>query len=296
VSAAPDYARTGGVIVARHPGEGFRERVEALRRHVDGVLVVDNGSSRRGLEQLEEARTIAGVEIFLNGRNRGVAVGFNQGVEWARARGYPWLLLADQDTELEEDAFATIREAWRSYPDREKIAVLGCNFFDPNARRLQYDLTPGHNAPWTERETVISAGSLLSLEALGEIGGFREEFFIDSVDHEYCLRARSRGFHVLATRRAVMRHTVGAARVHAPTGLVTRNAAPERWYFMVRNEVILIRDYLFREPHWAFVAAISRLQALLVMLCFEDRRLAKLRFAGRGLVDGIRGRFLGPHG
>lgn len=34
---------------------------------------------------------------------------------------------------------------------------------------------------------------LLRLEFAKAIGGFRDDYFIDSVDHEFCLRAAKRG-------------------------------------------------------------------------------------------------------
>jgi len=49
---------------------------------------------------------------------------------------------------------------------------------------------------------------------LAVIGVFREEFFIDRVDFEYCLRAKARGYCVIRTRKPLMSHTIGTPTAH----------------------------------------------------------------------------------
>jgi rhamnosyltransferase len=230
------------------------------------------------------------VELRLNGRNLGVATALNRGADWARQKSYQWLLLSDHDTHFDEDAMSTLQAVWRDYPEREKIAVIGCNFVDSNLRSLQYAPDPDES-PWSERKTVISSGSLLSLSAFERVGPLRDEFFIDQVDHEYCLRARSKGFRILATGRPVMRHTVGTGKSHGRFGFITLNHPPQRWYYLIRNEMSLVREYVVREPHWAFITVVSRIQRTLAMVLFEEDRFAKLRYAAAGFVDGVLGRF-----
>lgn len=291
---APTRETTAGVVVTFNPPEGFERRLASLANHVDRVLIVDNGSARATLERLHSQTMPPRVELHLNGRNLGVATAFNQGVEWARARGYRWLLLSDHDTEFDESASRTLRSVWESYPERDRIAVIGCNFVDANLDSTQYPAT-AEEPTWSERETVISSGSLLSLCALEQLGPLRDEFFIDQVDHEYCLRARSKGFRIVATGRAVMRHSVGTGKTHGRLlGVVSLNHPPQRWYYFLRNEVGLIREYCLREPHWALVTFVSRARKTLAMMILEKDRLAKLRYAAAGFADGVRGRY-GPY-
>jgi rhamnosyltransferase len=290
MSDRPTSETTAGVVVTYDPDDGVRDRVAAMAAQVARVLVVDNASRPRGAAIVGALASLAKVELLRNERNLGVATALNQGAAWARGRSSDWLLLADHDTELAPDALATLEAAWSAYPAPSRIAVIGANFVDPNIDRLQYPLDRGDDLPWSEQPAVISAGSLLSLAAFERIGPFRDDFFIDHVDHEYCLRARREGFAVLATRRPVMRHTVGRGRRHR-LGIITHDHSPERWYYMLRNEVALVRDYLWREPRWTAITIHSRIRSLVFMLVFEAERGAKLRRAAAGFRDGLAGRF-----
>ena len=59
---------------------------------------------------------------------------------------------------------------------------------------------------FSERESVITAGSLISIMAYKAIGGYNEALFIDEVDHEYCYRLRREGFQVLLCGFVKMQH------------------------------------------------------------------------------------------
>jgi hypothetical protein len=102
-----------------------------------------------------------------------------------------------------------------------------------------------------------------------------------------------KGFRILVTE-PVMRRSVGAGKSHGKLGFVALNYPPQRWYYLLRNEVSLVREYLLPEPHWAVVTVISRIQKTIAMVLFEDRRLAKPRYAATGFTDGVLGRFTQP--
>ena len=80
------------------------------------------------------------------------------------------------------------------------------------------------------------------------IGAFREEFFIDSVDYDYCLRARSRGFRVIKLCRVGMIHSLGEAEQNdiGPLKVYTTNHNPMRRYYMFRNSTVLAREYFLK--------------------------------------------------
>lgn len=282
---APRKENTGGIVVTFHPDAGLVDRLKLLSQNVDRVLVVDNASPPEALAGL---RDLPRIEMIVNDRNLGVAAALNQGAEWARKRGYAWALLSDQDSRFHEDAISVLGRTWAEIPHRDRLAVLACNFDDAEAKRPQYRTRGG--ASRSEQKTVITSGSLVPLDALAEIGPFREAFFIDHVDHEFCLRARRAGRLVAATREALIEHSVGAAQAHGPLGTVARHHGPERWYFMVRNETVLAREYLFREPGWVLMTGLMRLRAMLVVVLFERQKIAKLWRGWVGFWAGLFGR------
>ena len=137
---------------------------------------------------------------------------------------------------------------------------------------------------------MITSGSLLSLPAYKVIGAFREEFFIDCVDLEYCLRARAHGFRVIMACKPLMEHSIGCLSEHRlpwkKTG--TSNHAAFRQYFMTRNILIVVREYMRKEPGWVLATLWSRAKSILLVCLFEKKRFHKIGYFLLGGLDGIR--------
>lgn len=56
------------------------------------------------------------------------------------------------------------------------------------------------------------SGSLLRLAAFEQLGDFRDDFFIDQVDNEFCLCARRNGLRVVQRRDTILLHRMGIDR------------------------------------------------------------------------------------
>lgn len=286
----PRPENTVAVLVTRRPPGSLVDRVAGLGSHLTAAVVVDNGTSGRGEEVLAALDRDPDVRVERLGENRGVAAALNRGLRLACGEGAAWALLLDQDTRPGGRLLEGLRGALRSCPFRERVAVVGANYRNPDTGRL--DRTPDAGTAWAERTTVVTAGSLLRLSAAREIGPFREDFFVDQVDHEYCLRARRAGWRVIASTEPLMEHPVGEATVHRlPWGeTVTSNHSPVRRYYMIRNHLLLAREYLRDEPRWVLGSLLLRLTRIARLALFERRRWVKLGAVARGVADGLRGR------
>jgi rhamnosyltransferase len=164
-------------------------------------------------------------------------------------------------------------------------------------------LRPRKAPPYFERVTcdrigpegvtlVITSGTLTSVAAFRQLGPFREEFFIDLVDFEYCLRARRAGYRILVSCQARILHRVGAksqARV-AGISLSPTNHSPLRKYYLFRNTVRVIGAYGGSFPHWLLYQLAALLEIFLGILFVEDGKSRKLRACLIGVWDGIIGR------
>ena len=282
------------VIVTYHPDAGVPDRIKHLRDQVGKVVVVDNNSGIVELSALKQLSLELGVHLICNNENLGVGAALNQGVRWAAEQGYALILTLDQDTVIANDMVATLGAVYENFPEKQKLAVIGSNYADPNSGRLFWTPSQGNHCAWQEVRTVITSGSLVSAAAYLTIGPFREEFFIDCIDLEYCLRARSRGFKVVLARRPLMKHPIGATTMHSlfwkRTG--TSNHLSVRRYYMTRNHVVLVREYLRKEPRWALATLYSRLKSTILMCLFEENRFSKLGYTAMGFLDGL---FLNLH-
>jgi rhamnosyltransferase len=165
---------------------------------------------------------------------------------------------------------------------------VGSNFKDKVTGRLSTTVARPGDPGATETVTAITSGSLVSLPVFQALGGLRDDFFIDCVDHEYCLRARTHGFRVMITSRALMEHPIGNSTYHRFLGRTVRttNHAPLRQYFMARNLLILIREYARKEPRSIYAYCGGYLRAAIKLCLFEDARLSKIKSIVRGCFDG----------
>jgi rhamnosyltransferase len=281
----PERRNICAVIVTYFPDAAFGDRVSRLLPQVDHIVVVDNASEGPSAQRIDAVSEIPRVHVIRNRANTGVACGLNQGIRWIHAQQrHAWALLLDQDTVPLANMLDTLIRAFHEFPDTDRLAMLGCN-------RRRAVVSPAHW--WTTSKGVITSGTLLNLGAAEVVGEFREEFFIDCVDFEFCLRARSMGFSIVEVFEIIAQHAIGnPKRIGAFwTKKRTANHRPWRWYYMMRNNVTLVREYMFKDPAWTMQAAAGRARDVLLALTFEDARLLKLRYMVRGLRDGAAGRF-----
>ncbi|MDP4183218.1 MAG: glycosyltransferase family 2 protein [Bacillota bacterium] len=278
------------IIVTFHPDEKFETRVLKTLKQAGKVVIVDNNSS---VEKKDMLRRIVSTQpdcaLIENDDNLGIAKALNQGISWAKSNGFEFVLLFDQDTVVEDNITESLLQVYTKYPQKDKIAVIGSNYTDTYTKQNVYGEYYDKNSLWVEILTVITSGSLIPIRVIDELGPFREDFFIDHVDDEFCLRAKQKGYKVILSMKEVMRHSLGSATMHKflwrKTG--TSNHSPLRRYYMTRNHTVLIKEYLFKEPAWVWDTSFCRLKSLILMCLFEHKRLTKLKLIIKGLMHGL---------
>ena len=250
--SASQRPKVTSITVAFNPNaERLAEQVRALQSEVDDILVIDNGSSH-AVEGLPQLVGLPARIVTLPG-NAGVAHGFNLGIDAARRRSAEFVLLLDDDSVPSPGMVDRLVEACRrqARPGAPGVAAVG--------PRVQ-DARDPHDYPfiqlgWTHNrhlrcgadeqgvipcDFLISSGSLVPLEAFETVGEFDEGLFIDSVDLEWCCRARDRGLMLYGVCAARLDHRLGDRR-HAVLNLELVVHSPERVYYMTRNRFLLYR-------------------------------------------------------
>jgi len=285
----PRPAGTAAVVVTYHPDRGFGDRLRRLAAQVARVIVVDNSNgvaTETSLRQLISEK----VELIENSRNVGVATALNQGLGRAAALNCSWAVMLDQDSVVDDDMLASLVRIYHEYPARARIGLIGANARSPISGRLGMRCEATGSA-YLEIKTTITSGSLIALSAYERVGPFRDEFFIEGVDLEYCLRLRRHGFVVLCSRRPLMTHASGAAEERTLFGRVVlvANHEPWRYYYMLRNFVHIVRQYFSHEPFWVLAALVNFLKTFVKICLYERDKLAKFAAIARGIGDGVLG-------
>lgn len=286
----PSSANVCAVVVAYYPDEEFEARLQAILPQVARLVVVDN--SLEAAPPSLKLRTAWGDRLHYMGNcaNRGVAAALNQGLEYALQQGLPWLLTLDQDTQCYPDMVGILGSAYESSQPRP--AVVGSNYFDPLNLRLK--VPTDDEAESLEQKTVITSGSLVNACVARLVNGFRDDYFIDQLDHEFCLRVRAHGYRVVISRRPAMAHSVGRpGGARLPFLGLLPNHPPVRKYYIARNTLVTVAEYWRKEPAWCLRRLTRLVLGLVEMALLEDHRFTKVRAFWGGVMDGLRRR-MGP--
>jgi len=286
---APSMENVCAVVVAYFPDKDFEARLQTILPQVARLVIVDNTPDAIPLSPEIISAWGERLHCIANNNNNGVASALNQGLEYASQRGYPWVLTLDQDTQCYPDMVTILSKAYADCHPRP--AVIGSNYLDPRNRKPKI---PPHENKCLEQKTVITSGSLVDVAIALLIGGFREDYFIDQVDHEFCLRLRTLGYRVVISQVPVMAHSVGyPGGVDVPFIGILPNHPPLRKYYIARNTVVTISAYWRQEPEWCLRRFVRLILGLGHMAVLEENRLAKVRAFSAGIADGIFHR-LGP--
>ncbi len=268
-------------------------------------IVVDNGSSAIFRDWLANHAT-GDVRVILLESNRGIAAAQNIGISAAREFNGSHVLLLDHDSVPHPGMVNELLHAMSGKVSQgTKVAAVGSRWVDATSGRA----APFVRIGWfgyrgtvcgeTVQETIevdllLSSGMLISMKAWEAIGPLREEFFIDHVDTDWCLRARSAGWSLFGVCNAVLDHALGERAIRIWVGRMRSLYvhSPERLYYNVRNAVALTK--LDSTPMRWMLAELPRLCGLtLVYVGFVSPRLGYLSMILRAVRDGLAGR-MGP--
>jgi rhamnosyltransferase len=275
------------VVVLYRPDEDVVGNVAAYADQVDVVLAIDN-SEVADPDVVGALRGIENLEYRWMGRNTGIATALNTGCRRAIELGYSWVLTMDQDSTAAPvfvDALAQVLNG----SDSDSIAIVVPMW--QQAGGLPVDVGSG----LAELDYAMTSGNLLRLRTFDALGGFRDDFFIDQVDHEFCLRARRAGWRIVQKQDVLLLHRMGSLQeVHFPIRCYITDYSPLRRYYMVRNLLEMTREFGDEFP--GFVARQRKWwrRDLSKIVLAEPHRVRKLTMMYRGWRDYRRGRF-GPY-
>ncbi len=290
-----DHNSVCAIFVTYHPNTALAAEVARITRQVGGVVIVDNGSVDVELQMLGRIATDPAVSLVLNGANLGLARALNIGMQRAATRGFQFVLLFDQDSRADEELVRTLLAVRASAAQPERVAIVGAAHRERHRPPKQVP-GPGDECLGEEVEWLITSGSLLSLAAASDIGPFREDFFIDYVDTEYCWRARAAGYRMLKSKQPLMSHSIGAPSQHRLLWMKkwTSNHGAARRYYMARNWTVMLRESgRYRCGWWAVSGLGACFKPLKRVLLYERDKRNKSAAILSGWWDGVQGR-MGP--
>ena len=276
------------VLVTYHPNARSIENIIKASHQVQGLVVVDNGSSTTEIKLLRAGLRNIAANLIENAANLGVGEALNQGVRWAKGQGYPWVVLFDQDSGITDNFMDQMFGTWKAHSERERVAAIHPRYVDPKTGIEA-------NVPRAADGSPIfpmTSGTLMPVWIFDKVGWFASEYFIDAVDWEYSFRIRTRGFLLADASGAKLLHSPGnptMVKILGRTIGYSQHSALRR-YYISRNCIAFYKKYLFCFPNWILKAACRQLHEMAVCLITDKDRAYQFRSFLLGTWDGLIGR------
>lgn len=207
------------------------------------IVVFDNASSAEAHQRLCTA--LPGVYVHLSDTNLGYTGGNNAALQLAAAQGYDYVLLCNQDIELDPLAVAQLLECAVAHPAAGLIGgvevahatgerrAAGARGFSRITGRFRWDVD-AHAAARCGRvvDFVQGAMVMVSLDVVRRGLRFDEQLFLYYDEVDLGMQARALGFHAVIDDRVLVRHDNS-----------DNHLSPSCGYFHQRNRVYLVRKY-----------------------------------------------------
>ncbi|MFC4863895.1 glycosyltransferase family 2 protein [Pseudomonas sp. MAHUQ-62] len=283
------------VVISYYPDiDALLSLVRKLECQVERVVVVDNGSLSSGSIDL-----LSGCCHFIGlSENFGIATAQNLGIDYCRDNGADAVVFFDQDSLPDEGLIDALSLEFYKLSLVSKVAAVAPIYKD-NRYGFNYSLVrvsswgrvtkieaiEGGKSFWVT--CLISSGSLISMDALADVGPMRDDLFIDYVDTEWCLRAQRCGYALYSVPSTIMLHSIGEGMINMLFWRLPVHS-PNRRYFRVRNSFLLLGM-----PHVPVLLACREVlqglihQALLI-LTQAGRRVDYLSSGWQAVRDGLR--------
>ncbi len=296
------FKKIAAIIVTYSPKAGLTERLEAISSQVDYVCVVDNCSNPSTLKELRsfQRNNKTTCKIILCNKNHGLGKAQNIGIEKALEQNCDWVLLFDDDSHPSEDMVNQLKNAYSECDKKDNISILApriieekvnftqkyvikkCRFF---FKRISF----GKNKIIDNALATIASGSLIKADSIKKYGYFREDFFIDYIDTEFCLRLIANNQIIVAVYDAVLSHNLGDKKEHNITGgkIISSNHSPQRRFTIYRNRIWVWKEYFLKVPSYIIYDMTASTYDVFRIILFENNRLSKLKQILRGIFHGI---------
>ncbi|WP_299685998.1 rhamnosyltransferase [uncultured Vibrio sp.] len=277
------------VIVTYNPEVANLEKlVGSLKESNVKSVIVDNGSfSRFSLP----------CETLWMEDNLGIAKAQNEGIKYCTIHNAEYIIFFDQDSTIPDSNFINQLTQPLINGDANITAPIFVDkdrgftypiveIFDNGCRKKHFPLET-QSPFWVNN--VISSGTTVTTKVMEQVGGMNEDFFIDYVDTEWCLRAYNLGHKILVVPQAKMFHSIGDKSLKLWKFYVPKHSAFRR-YYRLRNSF-----FLFRLSHVPKIMALREIvfsivhQSILIAASPNERK-GYVKSLIRGVKDGIKRR------
>ena len=222
-----ELKKIAGAVILYNPEAKAYDNIKSYIDYLDKLFVIDN-SEYQNNSMIERLKKEYKVSYYYNSQNVGIAGGLNIALKEAIKNKYQFILTMDQDSCFEEDYLGILLN--------EVEPEKNIGIYSPFHKNKFFTKKPKSSEP-EEVSDVMTSGNILNLRAVQEIGFFKEDYFIDYVDIEYCFRLRKNGYKIFRINNSFLTHNEANLTKKNFFGLTVYPPVHVslRWYYKIRN-------------------------------------------------------------
>jgi GT2 family glycosyltransferase len=238
------------IIIVSHNGSKWIRKclTSVFKNEYDGqfdVIVVDNASQDNSADIAE--KEFPQVDLIRLGKNLGFVGGNNVAIKEALRHRYDYIILLNQDTEVEPNFLSEIvkvADSDKQIGIVQGMLVLGnernlTNNVGNAMHYLGFGFVKHYQEPvsnWVDREPfeigyASGAAMLIKRDVLETVGSFNDKFFSYHEDLDLCWRARLAGYKIMLAPKATVYHFYEFNRNKKMFYWTERN----RWAILLQN-------------------------------------------------------------
>ncbi len=273
------FKQISAVVVWYKPEQSYIRNLKSYSKFLGHTWVIDNSvlDHSKWVDHLDSVSYIS-----LKG-NYGIAHAINRGCSQAIDKGYKFILTMDQDSSFKDHSITKhIKDALILF--RDPLVTIVAPIFDTSCNPI--DTMP------FQASAAISSGNLLRLSAWNFLGGLETKFFMDQIDHEFCMRIQQSNFKIFINPSVYMEHKIGnpiTKRILGKEFTSTNHYWGQRYYFM-RNS-LYIRSKYPKHSKALYLYIKDILILILTIILLEKDIFRKLLAIFLGVFDFIFNRF-----
>lgn len=259
-----------GIIVTYNPDTFILENnIRSIIHQVDELFVFDNGSNN--VEAIKEIEKRFDFQAVYSKENVGLGKAYNTIINKNISR-FEYFVTFDQDTFILQNTIHTLLIIINA---NKEIGVLGPLFSRDNA-------SVSNEGNLLYKNSVIQSCAVFRSKVALNVGDFNEDYFIDSVDFEYCLRIIQNGYKVAMFDGVTIQHDLGEQKKSFGISYFSHNKL--RNYYIARNHMDISKKYFTAFPYFIlkknifFILHISK-------VIFLERDTEKIRYIIKGIKN-----------
>ncbi|QTA88469.1 glycosyltransferase family 2 protein [Desulfonema magnum] len=278
------------IIIAYNDFSALYRCIETIYSQADRIFIVDNSTNNDRYAYRDPDKKI---DYFKNKTNIGLANALNIGINKALEIKNDWILLLDQDAVSDENMVSNMIRSYNRSADKNLIAQVVPVVYDKNSDNylpsliynkfsLKKIFTPKKDA---FVDFQITSGTLVKKNIFSKIGFMDGELFIDYIDFDFCFRLREKGYKILLSHNALLRHSLGKKSKNLFFEFTEHNSM--RVFYQIRNRLIIMKRFRKRFPFFCISETKNLLVTLLKIILAENNKIEKIINYFKGLYTFI---------